>query len=31
VIVKAGTADTNPYKENFDIILADRRDEIRKF
>jgi len=26
VMVKAGTTETNPYKENFDIILADRRD-----
>lgn len=26
VIVKAGTSDTNPYKEHFDVILTDRRE-----
>lgn len=31
IIVKAGTSDTNPYKEHFDIVLADRRDQLMKY
>ena len=28
VVIKAGTTDTNPYKEHYDVILADRREAL---
>lgn len=27
-VVKAGTTDTNPYKEHYDVVLADRREML---